>query len=241
MSPDTQSPPAGGAPEEASGKSPASFKVELDLEDAPFLEEVEEAPPPPKKPAEPAKETQAAAPQKTKAPSALKARLAALLANKKRLAIVGGGLLVLLLAPLVLMLVFSGEKKPPPPPPAPAPEVLTQSVTPPRQDAPPGPKFLFKGEPFMIELRGTEGQIRFLRCRFSIPTENPALYGELMAKNIAVRDAIYYYLSNKPLTFLVDSKAHEALKLDLISVINEHISAEKIHELYIEDYYVTGK
>ena len=210
----------------ASGESP-SVKVELDIEDAPFLQEAEEKPPPPKAP-EPAPSP----PAEEKKPS----RFATLLANKKRLALIAGGVLLLLLAPIAISLLLGGEK------PAPVPETPVQTVQkgdPPRQDAPAGPKFLFKGEPFLIERRGSEGELRFLRCRFSIPTDNPVLYAELQAKNIAVRDAIYYYLNNKPLTFLSDNAHTLVLKTDLISVINEHISAEKIQELYIEEYLVS--
>jgi flagellar FliL protein len=250
MASDTQSPPGGIAPDGAApddaasggaASAPASFKVELDLEDAPFLDEKAESAPPEKKPS--AQEKAAAdkpAPAKEKKASALAGRLSALLANKKRLALVGGVALFLLLAPLGLLFFLSGGKKAPTPA-VPDPEIITQPAAPPRQDAPPGPKFLFKAETFMVALKGSEGQIRFLHCRFSIPTENQTLYAELMAKNVAVRDAIYYYLSNKPLTFLVDATAHDALKQDMISVVNEHVSAEKILDLYIEDYYVSGK
>ena len=216
-------PPAEGA---APGKTP-SVKVELDIEDAPFLQEPDEPKPPVKEPEPPA-------PQEKK-PPALKGRLAALLADKKRLAIIGGGLVLVLLAPVVVSLVLGGKSAPPPQ------EPVRKLVPdePVRENTPAGPKFLFKGEPFLIERRGSEGEIRFLRCRFSIPTDNPSLYGELQAKNIAVRDAIYYYLNNKPVTFLSDSTQTEVLKRDLISVINEHLTSEKIQELYIEDYLVT--
>jgi flagellar FliL protein len=232
MPPDTPSPSDDVAPE-SSGLSSPAYKVELDLEDAPFLDEKEEAPPLKRK----AAPTGGELPAGEKKASALKGKWSALLANKKRLVLIGGAVLFLLLAPVALMLFFSGEKKPPPQ----TPEVITQPAAPPRPDAPPGPKFLFKAESFLVELRGSEGEIRFLRFRFSIPTENQALYAELMAKNIALRDAIYYYLSNKPLTFLVDAQAHETLKQDVISVVNEHVSSEKIQDLYIEDYYVTGR
>lgn len=223
-------PPAEGA---ASGKSP-SVKVELDIEDAPFLQDPDEPKPPAKEPAPPAPAEQAKAPEEKK-PSALKLKLAALLANKKRLAIIGGGLVLVLLAPLVVSLFLSGKSTPPPQ------EPVRKLVPdePPRANTPAGPKFLFKAEPFLIERRGSEGEIRFLRCRFSIPTDNPVLYAELQAKNIAVRDAIYYYLNNKPVTFLSDSTQTEVLKKDLLSVINEHLTSEKIQELYIEDYLVT--
>ncbi len=223
-------PPAEGA---APGKTP-SVKVELDIEDAPFLQEPDEPKPPAKEPERPAP-TQPAATPKEKKTSAFKLKLAALLANKKRLAIIGGGLVLVLLAPLVVSLVLSGKSAPPPQ------EPVRKLVPdePVRENTPAGPKFLFKGEPFLIERRGSEGEIRFLRCRFTIPTDNPSLYAELQAKNIAVRDAIYYYLNNKPVTFLSDSTQTEVLKKDLISVINEHLTSEKIQELYIEDYLVT--
>ena len=221
-------PPTGNA---APGRSP-SVKVELDIEDAPFLQEQEEQKAPVKEPERPAPPPP---PVEEKKQSALQAKLAALLGNKKRLALIGGGLLLILLAPIGITLIFGGKDTQQPA--DPVRRIVPDE--PPRDDAPPGPKFLFKSDLFLIERRGSEGEIRFLRCRFSIPTENPVLYGELRAKNIAVRDAIYYYLNNKPVVFLSDDMHTEVLKNDLISVINEHISSEKIQELYIEEYLVT--
>lgn len=215
------------------GRAPA-VKVELDIEDAPFLQEPEEPKPKPKEPEKPAPEPAAPA----KGPSAFKLKLAALLANKKRLAIIGAGALMLLLAPIGISL-FLGKKDKPAPPPVAEPVRKVVPDTPPRTDAPAAPKYLFKGEPFLVERKGAEGEIRFLRCRFAIPTDNPILYAELQAKNIILRDAIYYYLNNKPVTFLSDSTLSEVLKKDLISVINEHVSAAKIEDLYIEDYLVS--
>lgn len=236
MAPDTKNPDSDGAPVSAS--SAAGVKVELDIDDAPFLKEPDEPPAPTKKTEElPPPDAPPPPKPKESALSGVMARLEGLLANKKRLAIIGGAAGVLLLAPLILMLFLPGKK----PPPSAEPERIVQSASPPREDAPPGPKFLYKAEDFFVPLRGTEGEIRFLRCRFSIPTENQQLYAELMAKNIAVRDSIYYYLSHKPLTFLSDQASREELKKDLISVVNEHVSAEKIAELFIEDYLVSGK
>lgn len=242
MAPDTEAPsPPQEQPENQAEKSPsaaAGIKVELDIDDAPFLEEEEEQA---EEPAQAPEETpeEAPPPQKKEEEEAPKGRLAALLANKKKLALIGGAaLFVLIILPLALrFFLFSGE---PPPPPPPGPERIVTPATPPREDAPEGPKFLYQAEPFFLERRGSEGEIRFLRCRFSIPTDNPLLYAELMAKTIAVRDAIYYYLNNRPLSFITDNAAHTELKQDLISVINEHVSAEKVKELYIEEYLVTG-
>jgi flagellar FliL protein len=209
-----------------------SVKVELDIEDAPFIVDPEEPAPRAKAKA------QAQAPQampEQPAPSGFKHRLAALFANKTRLALVGCAVLLVLLAPVALNMFL--HKTSAPPPPDPVRKLMPDE--PPRQDTPAGHKFLFKGDAYFIERRGDEGELRFLRCRFSIPTDNPALFAELQAKNIAVRDAVYYYLNNKPVTFLSDNTNTKVLKMELISVINEHISADKIQDLYIEEYLVT--
>lgn len=218
-------------------RSQAGIKVELDIDDAPFLEE-EEAPEE-KVPAEIVPDPlPAPAPDPSKTEKA--GRLAAFFANKKRLYVIAGGLVFLLVTPLLLMFVLSGKKTPETPPPA-EPQRITASAEPPRQDAPAGPAYLYKADGFLVPLKGGEGEPRFLRCDFAVPTDNPQLFAELAAKNIAVRDSIYYYLSNKPVSFLADQKSRQTLRLDIISVVNEHVSAEKIQELYIENYLISGR
>ena len=225
------------APAEAPEASAHGAKVELDIDDAPFLEEPEEEKPPPKA-AEP--EAPPPPPKPKEASEGSPKGLKGLLANKKKLAILVGGLaFVLIVLPLGLMLVLGGEKAPPPPP-VHEPERIVVSGVPKREDAPPGPAFLYRLNSFFIERRGSEGELRFLRCSLAIPTENPVLSAELGAKDIAVRDALYYYLRNKPLTFLADKESREMLKRDLISVINEQVSSEKVTELFFEEYFVTG-
>lgn len=217
--------------------SPSSMhgvKVELDIDDAPFLDEPEE-----EKAPEPEPEKPPQAPPKEPPGEKKPGKLAALLANKKLLAVAGGGAAAVILIPLLLLLFLGGEKEPPPPPP-PEP-IRTPAPAPVREDAPQGPKYVYAFEPFFLERRGAEGEIRFLRCRFSVPTDNPALYAELQGKTIAVRDSVYYYLAHKPLTFLSDSAISLALKEDLISVINENLATEKIQELFIEEYLISGR
>lgn len=248
MAPDTESttpasPPAMEAPaEQAPGEAAPAFKVELDIEDAPFLEELEKEEPAPG----PAEEAGGEADPTDKAAGAkglarLKATLAALLANKKRLALVGGAVVLVLLAPVAYLLFFAGPSAEAPPPVVEAVPETRQLEPPPRQEAPEGPKFMYKADKFLVECRGAEGEIRFLRCSFAIPTDNQQLFNELVVKNIAVRDAIHYYLINKPLTFLSDPAAQTGLKQDLISVINEHVTSAKVQELFIEEYLITGK
>lgn len=224
---------------DASGESSrpqAGVKVELDIDDAPFLEE-EEAPE--EKPADEAAPDPLPAPPPEPKKAEAPGRLAAFFANKKRLYIIAGGLVLLLVTPLLLMVVLSGKKEPEAPPPV-EPQRITAPAAPPREDAPAGPAFLYRADGFFVPLKGGEGEPRFLRCDFAVPTDNPQLFAELSAKNIAVRDSIYYYLSNKPLSFLTDQKSRQTLRLDLISVVNEHVSAEKIQDLYIENYLISG-
>lgn len=248
MSQDLPAPPSDAddaAPDAIAPGSATSLqgvKVELDIEDAPFLDEPEDEIPPepkPEKKPEPEPKKAVAAPKGQSKFAALREKL---LAKKKLLIIGAGGTVALLLILLALLLFLGGDDKPASPPVAAAPEPVHTIVPEPvREDAPQGPKYLFVFEPFFLERRGAEGEIRFLRCRFSVPTDNPMLYAELTGKTIAVRDAVYYYLVNKPLVFLSDTHSSRALKEDVISVINEHLSTEKIRELFIEDYFISGR
>ncbi len=229
--PDTAADAEGLDAPSASASRPS--KVDLDLDDAPFLEEPEEE----KTEESAAKPAAPAPPPKALEEAPAPGKLKALLANKKKLAIVCAALaLLLIVLPLGLLFVFGGEKPPPPH----TPERITVSGVPKREDAPPGPTFLYRMPSFFVERRGSEGELRFLHCAFAIPTENSALFIELGSKDIAVRDAVYYYLRNKPLTFLADQNSREMLKQDLLSVINEQVSSEKVTEFLFEEYFVTG-
>ena len=219
-------------------------KVALDIDDAPFLQEPEEEKPK-EKPAEPAKPVSAPQPKAAKAasPSRLQAlldRLQARLPGKKKLIIIGGGLtFVLVVLPLILMLVLGKAKTPPPV--AHEPVRILVPIESLREDPPPGPRFLYRLGGFFIERPGSEGELRFLRCSFAIPTDNPALFAELGAKELVVRNAIYYYLTHRSLSFLADNRSREILKSDLLAVINDLLSAENVQELLFEEYLVTGR
>jgi len=229
-----EEPKIDGAPETAAQAPPSSkmnAKVELDLDDAPFLEEEEEEPKP-----EPAKapEQKKAAPAPAAPESlSLKDRL---LANKKKLILAGGGAVVLIVvAVLVNVFLFSGEDAPPPDP-APEPEIV--QATPKALPEAPVSQFLLQWEPFWVELKDTEGAVRFLTCKFSVPTDNPILFTEMNAKSLILRDAIFYYLRNQPIISLRDEEKAQAFKSDLLTVMNEHLGSGKLSEILIEDYLV---
>lgn len=215
---------------------PVEEKVELDLEDAPFLmPEEEKAPPPPPPTAQPlALSPDGDAPKKK-----FSLNLAGLLANKK--------LLLIVVAALVLLLVGGGAawfltRKKETPPPAP-PEAAVQKIVVPQQAAPPPEpakpaQTILSWEPFWVEQKDPKGAIRFLVVKFSAPTENQKLAFEVQAKKVTIRDAVYYYLKNKSLTFLTDAANAETLKKDVLAIMNEYLSIGKLEDLLIENYLV---
>jgi len=93
-------------------------------------------------------------------------------------------------------------------------------------------------DPFLVELPDKAGRSRFLSIRFSAATTEHAAELEFKRNRIVVRDAVYYYLKNKSLEFLTDRNNTEALKKDVLSVINQFIGPQSLDNLIIEDYLV---
>ncbi|MDR3176577.1 MAG: flagellar basal body-associated FliL family protein [Desulfovibrio sp.] len=235
--------PAAPAPEQ--GDKTSSYKVELDMDDAPFLKEkeeekaaLEEPPAPPSTPEQPPEKPKFSAKFKNifhGLVAALKHRLN----TRRRRVIAAAILLVPAMAGGGLYFFLWGGSESQKPVESPVTTTVVVSSATQRDEGPAAAKFLYILDLFFLELRGAEGEIRFLRCGFSIPTDNETLMTELAVKNIAVRDSIYYYLTNKPLTFLADAKSAETLKEDIVSVVNENIATEKIQAVYIEEYIVS--
>ena len=224
-------------------------KVELDLEDAPFLaeeEHEEEAPPPVAETV--SLDTGEPAPEKRP------------LFKDKRV-LLGGGVLLLLLIGIAAYLFWPKHEEAPPPPP--------EAAAPPKPAGPPPPvEIVVSWDPFWVEYTGTGGEIRFLVCKFSAPItvsvtdmieklaeEHPREQAEAAApamaqqyaekfaweirnKKLVLRDAIFYYLRNKDVTFLSDKNSVGKLKQELLGVINQYLSADQLKDLLIEDYVV---
>ena len=209
-------------------RSKVDKKVELDLDDAPFLEDDEPEPEPEPKKAPPPVRESAPLPDK---PS-LRDRLNA---NRKKLILAGGGAVVLLIAAIAVnMLLFSDDTPPQPVAPEPEKVLAAPKTLPPA----PTPQFLMQWEPFWVELKDTEGAVRFLTCTFSIPTDNQVLFAEMNVKKLILRDALFYYLRNQPILSLTDTDRVQVFKSDLLTVLNEHLSSGKANELLIQDYLV---
>ena len=200
-------------------------KVDLDLDDAPFLEdEPEEAPPAP--------ETSTTTEAQVAADAAKPSR------NKKFLIL---GLAVLLLLGGGAAAYFLFLKKPAAPPPvveAPLEEPAPPPQMPPPEPPAPKSEIVLTMDPFLIELSDSKGRSRFLTIRFSAATTEHSAELEFKRNTIVVRDAVYYYLKNKSLEFLTDKGNADTLKKDVLSVINQFIGSQPLDNLIIEDYLV---
>lgn len=212
---------------DTSEASRSAQKVELDLEDAPFLEEEEEVKPEPAKPASSVSLEQT----EEKKPS--------FLADRKKLIIIGAAaLLVLVAAALaVKFLFFKGKSSPPPDktehsaPKEPAKDNASEAA------APELPEFQVHMEPFWVEQKSGD-DIRFLIVRMQLGTHDKGVPQDFEGKLLPARNAIFYYLKNKDVQFLTDENNAEKLKNELLLVINQYVADGKFDTLLFEEYVV---
>lgn len=222
------SPGGAGQPDIAidiSETSRGTQKVELDLEDAPFLEEEEEAPPELPKPSA---AVSLEAPKEEKPPL-----------GKKKLMIMGAAALVLLIvAALAMKFLFFKAKAEPQ---APKTEQASAAHAP-EQNAtmaePEKPEIQVRMEPFWVEQKAGQDEIRFLIVRMLLGTKDPTVAKEFEQKLMPARNAIFYYLKNKDVQFLADEQNAEKLKAELLLVINQYVTDGKFDTLMFEEYVV---
>ncbi|WP_027180439.1 flagellar basal body-associated FliL family protein [Maridesulfovibrio bastinii] len=222
------------ATEESGGSASqgrAAQKVDLDLDDAPFLEDEDEEEELPEEEPEDIPSL-GESPQKKKSKTML-------------FVFIGIGVIILLLSAIaVKVFIFDSPEEKPAPPPQEAPlEEETPPPPPVEKQAPPPPPeepgiTLIRMKPFWIDHKDKKGAIRFLVARFSLTTTDELVVAEYARKKVTIRDAVYYYMKNKDLNFLSDKKNGEALKKDLLMVINQYIAAGQFDEILFEEYLV---
>lgn len=193
----------------------ATQKVQLDIDDALFLDTEEE-----KLPAEKEKAPVVEAPP----PPPLK------FWQRKPVQISAGVLLLLLLA-VVAYFYFMAA---PPPPPA-AVNEPTVIVVPSPQSITGEPEFLIKFAPFMVEQRDG-GTVHFLQANFTAITRSKEAASEAQNKVLVLRDAIFYYLRNKTHQFLIEPSSAAVIKQDLLDVVNGYLAKGKIDNFLFENY-----
>lgn len=199
---------------EVEGESQAPRKVELDLDDAPFLQ-VEEPPPP-------AVEEHDTPPP----PEENKGK-------RKKLFIFGGAFLGALIAGGAAVWWFFFRGAPPPPPTTPDPEVV---VVPSRQ-TPSGPQdIVHEFAVFVVPVNDDPSQTHFLICKFAAITQDAEVDQEMGRQQIPLRDAVYYYLRGKDANWLQDAHNYDAIKKDLMAVFNDYLSRGKLEDIVFESY-----
>ena len=204
----------------------AMAKVELDLEGAPFL--VEEERPEDKKnsPAQPFV-VKDASDEKTGWRDAHPA-LSRILNFKTGVAF------LIVIAVCVYFLFIKKEDAQTPPPVAEADQTAA-----PESVAPPAPQdYAMPFEPFWVEQTDAEGNTRFLIFKFTASSKDERVRWEASNKILLLRDAVFYYLKHKNLTFLSDKENVAVMKQDLLGILNGHLSAGTMDSLLIESYLV---
>ncbi len=190
-------------------------KVELDLDDAPFLDEEEEEDSGKKEEEE---EEQKKEKKQDKQPGA----------SKKWWII--AGIAVLLVFVAVFLFFFFGEKEPR----TKKPEAKKEKKAEQPQEE---PRESITLEKFQVAHETENGTV-FLNCRFTMNTNSSKLAWEINRKKTVLRDAIYYYLKKQDLIFLRDKQNADNLKKDLLSVVNQYLSNGKLSRLLIEEYFI---
>jgi len=205
--------------------SRATQKVDLDLDDAPFLEDEDE-----EEPVAMVEETPLLAEEEDEGP---KLNIKALLTNKMVLIFIG----IILI--LVAVIIYLAAREPEPAP-QPAPEPV-QEVAPapePEPEVVESPDILIRLDPFLIEQRDKDNNIRFLEVRIVISTTEEGLSRQFKQETYTVRNALYYYLKNKDLQFLSDEDNSEKLKKELLAIINQYMGFGQFDTLLFEQYLV---
>lgn len=209
--------------------SKATQKVDLDLDDAPFLEDEEEE--------EEIGETTAETPMvdEEKEKGDKSPGLLALLKNK--FVLIGGGIILLLLVVIVILLLREPEEAPaPPPPPPPVEEPVPEPEPEPVVEE--TPDILIRLDPFLIEQRDEEGKVRFLEVRILLSTTEDGLARQFQQETYTVRNALFYYLKNKDLQFLSDKKNSDKLKEELLAIVNQYMGFGQFDTLMFDRYLV---
>ncbi|MGE4505557.1 MAG: flagellar basal body-associated protein FliL [Desulfovibrionaceae bacterium] len=207
-------------------------KVDLDLDDAPFLEDEEEEEELIEEEAPPALPLSPPEPKPKRAlPPILKNKF--LWIGVAAVLLLGGGAWFLL----------SGGDAPPEPAAeqAPAPEPEPAAELPPAEaelpPAAPG-ELLVKLDPFLIEQRDSQGKLRFLEVSLVFSTTDPMLADNLTRETPTVRYALFYYLRSKDLAFLTNQENVDNLTTELLSVTNQYMVNGQFETLLFDQYLV---
>ena len=203
-------------------------KVELDLDDAPFLEE------------EPVPEPQAPELPTAPPPSEVEEPPAVPLWKRKPVRLAGAGLLLVLVLLGTWFFILRPKPGEQPPPPveeaAPVPEAPPAPVAP--ETPPPPQEVALPLAPFLVEKTDDKGNTRLVTVKLKIIYKEERLGKELELKNFPLRDGLYYNLKNKTLHELTDKNNAEALRDELRGVVNNYMNSGQIETVLFDELLV---
>lgn len=208
--------------------SKATQKVDLDLDDAPFLEDDDDE-------EEEIAEVEEETPLLAVEEGEKKPGLGALFKNK--LFLISLGVILILVVVIVILLLREPDAPPPPPPPPPVEEPIVEEEVP-IPEVEEIPEIVIRLDPFLIEQKDENGKIRFLEIRVLVSTDDEGLSRQFKQETFTVRNALFYYLKNKDLEFLSDKNNSDKLKKELLSIINQYMGFGQFDTLLFEQYLV---
>lgn len=199
----------------------ANQKVQLDVDDAPFLLPEEETPP------VPAPSSLPVMGKKDKPDkNAGKAKI-----SKKKL-IIGGSAGILVLLALVVAAWWFLWGSPPTDVSKPEPTVI---IVPSPKSAAGPPQFKIEFAPFMVEQHDGK-EVHFLQARFTGISFSEVAIHEAKKKQLILRDSIYYYLRNKTHQYLVNPDNAMTIKQDLQDIVNDTLTQGKMDDILLVNY-----
>ena len=196
--------------------NPAEDKVQLDLEDAPFLKE------------EPKEEEKHSEESQDNGPAVPEPK-----PKKKKFVIIV--LAVILITVGVGGFFFFGSPTPPPPPPPqkPKPDVI---VVPSKPDSKGSPDIVMDFERFIIPVGNSLSSTNFLVCKFSTVSKSPTINTEIEQKMLVLRDAVYFYLRGKSYDYLLNPDNAAEIKSDLVGILNDYLGHGKLEDVLLDSY-----
>ncbi len=222
-----------------------SGNVQLDIDDAPFLDEEEEE----EEKKEEAKEEEEGEKEEGETKKKGRFQFLANMSKKKKIIIAAALVLVILLIAAAAFFLLSGSPE----------AVDAEEVEEVKEEVAEGEEgsagtyivtvdesyknppveitYDTKLEPFWVQMQDG-GKTFFLVSTFTIHTKDEKLHQEVNRNIATLRDTIYYYLNTKNYDFLTNYKNFTLIKEDLLDEVNQKLGEGKLEDIYYDNYIV---
>lgn len=196
-------------------------KVQLDIEDAPFLQDD-----PDEEEVSATKEGEKATDKTEELAEGEEAKPR----NKKKIILIAGAatlLLAILGVAVFFLLDYTGRTAP----------VMHNFITIPTPPEEMEPAFFeITLEPFWVDLENKGHGAKFLVGKFIIRMDSKDIQKELELNIKKIRDAIYYYLVSVDHEFLINVENREAVRTGIVDIINPYLASGRIENVYFDSF-----